>query len=561
MSERIRAQQKPITDVWRLAASASPKMNNLVPEQTTYAFGNTHTPVGTIPDTLVDAYSMPETFGGTGAVSLPEKYRAMYEGREPRTGDTDTDVSQTEGDHADAPPAVAPRPARVTPGGMQLTGRTTQKGIGVTDAEQANLDMGYDRQTQAVRDAALQGQARAVEEAEYAKAAADQHEQYAVEQQARQAARKQQVDARMAKLDALAGEIENGKVDPSRYLSNQNAGAKIATMLSVVLGAGAAQRINGRNVGLDMMNDAIARDIDAQKTALESKRAGYQAQNSLYAQMLRNFESEDAAKAAAHAAIIKGYEGRVAAIAAKYKGTEMGAKAEQTLGEMQSQFAKQSIDVRNATSDKVAEQETYRAPQVVGGGNGAIPGAMPLNEKNFVQTGENGEGFVAPDDASKLREGRAASKSLQDILKEAADLKDKASWWDNAVEAGLGQTPLGIHTENFRKRKQLEADALTKKTVLEGQGAMSKGDSEYSGQAIGNIMNITGDASEIRNASGRVQKIAENQVASAGGLTGRAVWVTDRNGVPRRVFVPTGSTTFDDARKPGVKVTPVGARK
>jgi len=540
-----------------------PRKEDEVPPWEGAAPGATfNVPASTVPPEVASAY----TTNPDGTVTLPAGMMPAYKGGGTVTPgptapvQTDTEMPEQGGDGPMAVP-MRTQPQRYTAGGMMRTGETRQIGIGINAAERANLDMGRDRQAQAIRDAAVQGQAKAVEQAEFTKAMADQQEQHAVELKAREYDRDQKTEAAMAPMRALSEELATGKVDPSRYLQNQSTGAKLATMLSVIMGAGAAQRINGRNVGLDMMNDAIARDIDAQKASFEMKRGALAAKQSLYGQMLQNFGREDLAKEAAHLAILKGYEAKIGAIAAKYAGTEIGSKMEATLGQLQENTGERDLKLRQATSDVVTTQDTYRAPQAIGGG-GAIPGAMPLNEKNFVQTGPNGEGFIAPDDASKIREGRADSKSLQDILKEAADLKEKASWWDNTVEAGLGQTPLGIHTENFRKRAELQSEGLTKKSVLEKQGAMAGHDAAIAGQALGNITNITGDASEIRSASGRVQKITDNAVASAGGLTGRAAWVTDSHGVPRRIFIPSGSTTFDAANQPAptVKVQPVGKK-
>mgnify|MGYP003514029171 FL=1 len=521
-------------------------------------------PASSVPPEVAGAYAN----NPDGTVTLPAGVMPAYKGGgTPVPGPTAPVQTDTEVPGAEqgvvGPMAVPARtqPQQYTAGGMMRTGETRQVGIGINAAERANLDMGHDRQAAAMREAALQGQAKAVEEAEYVKATADQQEQHAIEMKAREYDREQKTEAAMAPMRALSDELAAGKVDPSRYLQNQSTGAKLATMLSVVLGAGAAQRINGRNTGLDMMNDAIARDIDAQKASFDMKRGALGAKQNLYGQMLQTFGREDLAKEAAHLAILKGYGAKISAIGAKYAGTEIANKAEAAAGQFQEQYGERELKLRQATSDVVTTSDTYRAPQAIGGGGGGIPGAMPLNEKNFVQTGPNGEGFIAPDDASKIREGRADSKGLQDILKEAADLKEKATFWDNIVEASP-TTALGIHTENFRKRGELQSEGLTKKSVLEKQGAMAGHDAAIAGQALGNIMNISGDAGEIRSAAGRVQKITDNAVASSGGLTGRAAWVTDSRGVPRRIFIPSGATTFDAANQPAptVKVQPVGKK-
>lgn len=71
-------------------------------------------------------------------------------------------------------------------------------------------------------------------------------------------------DSYKAKDDALFQNVQNGTIDPNRYLNNMSTGSRIAASIGILLsglGAGA----NGKNLALEVINNSIDRDIDAQK--------------------------------------------------------------------------------------------------------------------------------------------------------------------------------------------------------------------------------------------------------------------------------------------------------
>lgn len=71
-----------------------------------------------------------------------------------------------------------------------------------------------------------------------------------------------------AKDDAYQKRIEQSKVDPNRIYKNQSTGSKILAGISMVLGGFGA--VAGQpNMAVQMMNDAVNRDVDAQKNDQE----------------------------------------------------------------------------------------------------------------------------------------------------------------------------------------------------------------------------------------------------------------------------------------------------
>lgn len=67
-----------------------------------------------------------------------------------------------------------------------------------------------------------------------------------------------------AKADELQKKYESMQIDPNRIIHNMSTGSKISTALGLLLG-GMSSGFTGKNPALDVINNAIDRDIDAQK--------------------------------------------------------------------------------------------------------------------------------------------------------------------------------------------------------------------------------------------------------------------------------------------------------
>jgi hypothetical protein len=117
----------------------------------------------------------------------------------------------------------------------------------------------------------LEDKRKALTEARDLKAAND-----AVEEQKRIADTRvksvERARASTEKLNADATALANQKVDPERWWASRSTGQKIAGVLAAVIGGLVQGRVGGRNTGLDMINDAIEKDIAAQQQNLAHKR-------------------------------------------------------------------------------------------------------------------------------------------------------------------------------------------------------------------------------------------------------------------------------------------------
>jgi hypothetical protein len=161
-------------------------------------------------------------------------------------------------------PGMAPRPVGMSPAdkayGSQLAA-SAQKAADDRTAMLGNvgdLARNFNDQTNAL-----------VEDSQLGKMAfdADQKKQAEFSKQFQAETKDQQSKIR----DKLA-ELEAQGVNPNNYWQKAGTASNILSAISVGLGgfaAGLSPHLGGRNVGAEMLNDAITRDIDAQKTNLQ----------------------------------------------------------------------------------------------------------------------------------------------------------------------------------------------------------------------------------------------------------------------------------------------------
>lgn len=122
------------------------------------------------------------------------------------------------------------------------------------------------------------------------------------------------------RLETLFNEANSGAIDPDRYWNNKSTGAKIGSILGIILG-GLGQGLTGSNVNVAMkvINDGIDRDIDAQKANKSQK-------NNLYHMYLDKYKDDEEAYSRAKADLLTLAAAKTNMIAAQ-AGTPMAAAA------------------------------------------------------------------------------------------------------------------------------------------------------------------------------------------------------------------------------------------
>lgn len=198
------------------------------------------------------------------------------------------------------------------------------------------IQSGYDRQMEGVKDAASAGAKKAIEEAAYLKTANDELEKLEAQRLAKEEERQKALDAEMNNLKSTIDEVQNAKVDPNRFWNSKSTGQKVMAGLGMILaGIGGGMTGRGGNAALDVINNAIQNDIDAQKTEIEKLKSIGSMKQNLYGMMRDRFGDERQAEAAAKAAYFQRVEMQLKEMATRYQAPEIQAKAEQALGQLQ----------------------------------------------------------------------------------------------------------------------------------------------------------------------------------------------------------------------------------
>lgn len=185
-------------------------------------------------------------------------------------------------------------------------------------------------------EAAAGAKAAAAESAAYTTAANElqdwQKKQDVINQKHREAIEKQN--------EILNQKIEDyqksATIDPNRFWANKSTGDKIMAGIGIFLG-GLGR--NGGNDALQIVQNAINRDIDAQKTQLQSKSTAISMQNNIYSNMLNQFQDERAAEQATRLSMLNIAEMKLKQVAAANQGPMVQAKAQQAIGQLQMQKA------------------------------------------------------------------------------------------------------------------------------------------------------------------------------------------------------------------------------
>lgn len=149
-------------------------------------------------------------------------------------------------------------------------------------------------------------------------------------------------NAEQAKIfDDMKKDIEGGKIDPNRLWHNMSTGQQVGSVLSILFSGAGAGLAHQDNAAMKVLDKAIDRDIEAQKTNLENKR-------SLYSLNLQRGNSEREATLLTQKQLLDVQQAQANKIAATFKSPQAAAQA-QVLGSQ--------IDLKKALIDRQLEQE------------------------------------------------------------------------------------------------------------------------------------------------------------------------------------------------------------
>ena len=125
-----------------------------------------------------------------------------------------------------------------------------------------------------------------------------------------------QAAAATTALRAQAKQLGEQKIDPDRWFSSRSVGQKIAGFLGAAFGG--ALQPGGKNQTLDLMQQAIDRDIDAQVQDLATGRASLEQQQGLVGDLYRQLGNLLEARETARLAMLHGLDEEIGADMAQY---------------------------------------------------------------------------------------------------------------------------------------------------------------------------------------------------------------------------------------------------
>lgn len=372
-------------------------------------------------------------------------------------------------------------PATTTPAHWQPGSHAVSIAHGIPEEALADgrteRELGYQHAYQAANDrldaAQKMGQAEAAYNA--AKAAGDAHG--AEIAAAREAEKRAYVADEHAKLEALSTQAQK-KVDPNEYWKEKGTGSKIAAALAIGLGTFGSLYMHGPNTALQIINEGINANIDAQKANIATARGAFADRSSLYRQNLEAFGDRERADLATKMQYLDQVTSMVNQIRAGAKDADSEAARHDMLSQLYMQRAKYADQFGELTSAKVTEQgnEHFVPAMTMGGGAGS------KREGNLVTLPD---GTTYRMQSEKLAEGAIGKiqvlGQLQDVGNRIVQLRKET--------ADLPVTEVTRRGTNLLQLKKLTSELEQLESAAFGQGVVTKED-----HARNADLGISGDA-------------------------------------------------------------------
>ncbi len=207
-----------------------------------------------------------------------------------------------------------------------------------------------------------------------------------------------QQEAKQTELNALSDKYANSKIDTKNYFAQQSTGEKVLSVIALSLGAmgQAFAGPNGKNQALEMINQAVDRDIDAQKTNIDNQGRVIQAKRGILDDMRGSFKDKLAAEDSVKATYLKSIANQYDAAAASAQNPVMAAQAAQNSAALKAQAAE--LQGKAAITEQKAGSST-----------------IPLGGKSgyALDTATTGKLAALDQEAKDINEGLQAATALK----------------------------------------------------------------------------------------------------------------------------------------------------
>jgi hypothetical protein len=164
-----------------------------------------------------------------------------------------------------------------------------------------------------------------------------------------QAAFEKDQAARQQQLDGIVKDVMSTKIDPNHLWHSQSTGQSIALILGNVL-SGFGAGLAGHQAA-NMIDDAITRDVDAQKDNLENKKAGANMLREVMNDRRLGQKDRNEAAAAVRNGLIDLTKSKVDALAKQYGGPLAMANADKLNAQLDTVKAKNILEARKGKAE------------------------------------------------------------------------------------------------------------------------------------------------------------------------------------------------------------------
>ncbi len=226
-------------------------------------------------------------------------------------------------------------------------------------------------------------------------------------------------DAFEWKNQKLSEQVAAAKIDPNHYMSSMSTGNKIIAAIAMALGGAGAAASGQKNLAHEVIQDAINKDIEAQRSNLDTKK-------SLLSMNMEKYKDARLAQQATFMQMQAMAQGQVAQIAAKHGGAIDQAKTQMLLGQMKQESLVKGMEFQNAVVANGIKQSLLSGNTPVGGDPAAYVQYVVPKEHQAKVFGEIGAAQNTRNMSERILQ------SFEDAVKENTAMK---------TGAGFARTP------------------------------------------------------------------------------------------------------------------------
>jgi len=324
-------------------------------------------------------------------------------------------------------------------------GKIGQQRQNFLEEREKEAEKSYGRQIEA----AEQGRLSAIQQAEQERSILEERTKYLdkfnIERERIEQLRMEKVNKETEKLANSMIEFQKEKINPNRIFRNADGstnyvktiGSAIAIGLGA-LGSSLPQRMGGGgpNYALQIIDKAISRDIDVQKSDLEKKRVGLGMQQNMLGMMRNQFADDRQAEAATRLNMLQSFEMELDNAAAMSKSSKLQAHyaqlksgIEDKKNDLIAQF--QDASYKDAKQTILQQYEMEKGRIGIGMQQAQIKNAMIAREAQAIKSTEEG---IPPPGLRFYKTGFIPSKkSTEEAIAKMGDYDYMKKLFDRAI--------------------------------------------------------------------------------------------------------------------------------